>query len=308
MSMTVRRLRQPTGFAALIALLALGGAGLGWWGYAERKAALAAERRVELKYRELRSLAKLTPALTEDMAEKIAGAVKQAEQLRTALQVELRGGDGAGGLMAAVRIPVTRTDAYFDLASFVEKMRERAHALDVALKEDERFGFAEYAHDGPEITLIPAVFRQRIVTECLVENLLESRPRQILSVQHESSNSLKDAGGQGMNYFVMTTQRSLRVPGWVETTAVRVSFTGHTSVLRTFLNRLAALRVPLVVRVVEAEPAAPMEDSPEARAPGGPGFTSAVAAVPLVASPLTKFTITVEYLELTSPTSNPPGA
>src|SRR5207245_42405 len=101
-------------------------------------------------------------------------------------------------------------------------------------------------------------------------------PRALLSVQrerpltaaqralrHQPSRSgapgvlpVQGAGGAPADFFDPDPQLSVRQPGWIDSEAFRLEFTGPTPVLRDFLNTLATYRLPLIVSSVEVEPAA----------------------------------------------------
>ena len=134
------------------------------------------------------------------------------------------------------------------------------------------------------------------------------------------------------------------MPGFVDTEAFRFVFTGQTAALRAFLNRLASFELPVLVREVEVEPAAaedmiePPTEEPAAPAPAEPASETAAApsvvltldpaapatppqkapaakapraaprlstATPIVAKPVSKFTVTVEYVSLVPPATPP---
>ena len=80
------------------------------------------------------------------------------------------------------------------------------------------------------------------------------------------------------------------MPGRVESEAFRLEFTGQTAVLRAFLNSLAALPRPVIVRRVEVEPLTAESGASTAPVAGAP--------VPLVAQNLSKFAVVVECVEL----------
>jgi hypothetical protein len=135
---------------------------------------------------------------------------------------------------------------------------------------------------------------------------------------------------------------SVRVPPYVDSTAFRIVFTGQTTVLRGFLNRLASFELPVLVREVEVEPAtaedssvAATDDTTAAPAPDASAATTAPSivlnaeppaepatkpavvkvtrptAAPIVEKPLSKFTVTVEYIDLIPPAAadaNAPAA
>jgi hypothetical protein len=104
----------------------------------------------------------------------------------------------------------------------------------------------------------------------------------------------------------------------VEVSGFRLIFTGQTAALRALLNQLASFELPIIVRSVEVEPAAgedivaaPAEDAAAAPSqPAAPAVSIVLSApvakaakpvatiAPLVAKSISKFTVTVEYVEL----------
>jgi len=284
----------------VLALAVLGEAGL----LGERwSAARAARKRLDRTRRELRTLAASQPAPTAENAALIASELLRATQVLDELRDELAPtGETAERYFASA--PTRRPEAFFDLAAFVEAMRSRAREAGVVLRPDERFGFASYAHEAPETGQLAAVFRERLAVQYLLEALLGAQPHQLLSVQRacpeEKPGGRATAkpegrrgggvnGGAAPDYFEIDPRISLRVPGRVETTAIRLSFTGQTRSLRALLTTLAESELPVVVRAVEVAPA---ERQPEEPVPGPRGVA------PLVASAWSRFTVTVEFIAL----------
>jgi hypothetical protein len=164
------------------------------------------------------------------------------------------------------------------------------------------------------------VFRQRLAAEVMVDALLECRPDHLVAIQREAplgTGGTKDdrparvvpvpPGGRTADFFSIEPSLSSRVPGVADTMAFRLIFVGSTGVLRSFLNRLSSGGLPVVVRRVEVEPApgpgalpadtAPFPN-PQALRSSGP-ITEAAGGTITVASPtLSKFTVTVEFIEL----------
>lgn len=292
--------RYPVFAPLLLALGLLVVVEVGWVG--ERwRTARGARKRLDQARRELRATAAATPAPTPENAAAIATELARTREalaeLRTALTPLVSGGAEGSGL----RAPERRPDAYFDIAAFVEAMRARATQAGVALKPDERFGFSTYANEAPESDRLGAVFRERLVVQHLLEALIDARPRQLLGMQREQPREPsgrretasaggtrlgKPSGAGTTDYFEIDPAVSARVPGVVATTAFRVSFVGHTVVLRTLLNKLAEFEMPLVVRAVEVAPAdGPAEVSPRS------------AGVPVITPSWSRFTVTVELID-----------
>lgn len=330
-------------FSAALAVCGLVALGECWciferWS-ASREAAVALRKKTQ----ELQAMGGLTPAPTRETAKAIEGDLARALRALGSMQGELKGRGPSAERMRTAKVPSARTDAYFDLATFVEKTREMARAHDVELRpEAARFGFSLYANEGPEVERIASVFHQRQVAQYVMESLIDAKPRALLSVQREPALTKKEkedrdaaaiatANGappgpeampsvpDGPDFFAIDPRASARVPGYLDTTAFRLTFVGQTAALRSFLNKLASFELPVLVREVEVEPASANEAAePSAGVDDGAGAASSVVlttkpaakpapaapkaggASPIVTKPWCRFTVTVEYIELVS--------
>jgi hypothetical protein len=333
----------------LCVLVALGELALIYERYA---ASRDAAKQLQQKTQELQGMAGLVPPPKRDVAAAIEADLAKAQKALTAMESELKGRGPAAERIRTAKVPAARTEAYFDLATFVEHTRDLAKKNDVDVRpEAARFGFATYANEGPETERIEPVFRQRQVMQYLIDGLLEARPRAALSVRRERTQTKAerearaaaiangetpadvDAGDDGLDYFRIDPRVTARVPGFIDTMAFRFVFTGQTAALRNFLNRLASFELPVLVREVEVDTAtaeesasaAPEEASPEppvttaapsvvlstepAAKPAAPVRASRPStATPIVSKPLSKFTVTVEYIELVPPAAAADGA
>lgn len=295
--------RNPVlGAVLVLAVLAL--AAEAWYLQRAREQAAQALAGLEQKQQERDWLARQSPALSEAneqaIAQDLVHAARTLAGLRSALQPR-------EGRLPAPAVPAKPIDAFFDLAAFVEKTRALAARAQVMIKPEERFGFATHSNEGPAEELVPAVFRQRWAAQHLVEALLEARPRVLVGVQRErpltvgqraqrnqpgqpGTAAANPAAGATADFFDFDGANSLRVPGRVESEAFRLEFTGQTQALRAFLNSLAALPRPVIVRRVEVEPLTTESAAAAAPAAGAP--------VPLVTQNLSKFAVVVECVEL----------
>ncbi|MCR6656849.1 MAG: Amuc_1100 family pilus-like protein [Opitutus sp.] len=282
----------------MLTLLLVAAISVGWSverGFAHKK--LQAQLRT--KQREARNLAQVQPAPTPENEALVAADLEQANAALAAMRADLTGRSLSVDRLKLQSVPERRPDAFFDIADFVERMRFRAEQAGVGLKSDERFGFAEFAHVGPEQDEIPAVFRQRLVMQYLLEQLFDARPERLLTVRRERPTSATSRDTRATtttasaDLFEVDPRMTARVPGFVDATAFRLEFTGGTGTLRTFLNRLSTFELPLVVRSVEVE---------RQNEPAGLR-TSEGEIAPLVVPATSRFTVTVEYIELTEPAS-----
>ncbi len=357
-------------FATALTLCGLLVLGEGWLIYDRWDASRAAAKKLVDKEAELMAMKDLAPVPTRPVATAIEADLARARRAVAAMQAELKGRGPAAERLAAAKIPTARTDAYFDLATFVEKTRELARKNDVEIRpEASRFGFSLYTNEGPKEDRIASTFHQRQVVQFIVETLIEARPRSIFSIQREraltksekaavaAAQAAAAASGAGApppeppaeaapgtgspvepespDLFTVDPRVTARAPGYIDTTPVRIVFTGQTVTLRTFLNKLASFELPVLVREVEvdrataedavvatsteegANPDATAESAPASSvvisAPPPPVSTNkaaqkVAAAVPIVAKPLSKFTVTVEYLDLVAAPPAPADA
>lgn len=274
-------------FASLITLSVIAALGEGWCIYDRWKASRDAAKMFEAKKNELHAMGALAPAPKRDVAAAIEADLARAQHALDAMQAELKGRGPSAERLRTAKVPAARTDAYFDLATFVEKTRELAKAREVELRpEASRFGFALYANEGPEVDRIASVFHQRQIAQFLVESLLEAKPRALISVQREAALTKKEKDDrdatalaavsgappppdvvsptlpEGPDFFAIDPRASARVPGYLDATAFRLVFTGQTAALRAFLNKLASFELPVLVREVEVEPTTVADNTP----------------------------------------------
>jgi hypothetical protein len=326
--------------------------GEGWCIYERFAASRTTAKKLADKRAQLAQMATLAPAPTRDVAKAIEADLARAQAALGAMQSELKGRGPAAERMAKAKVPAARTDAYFDLATFVEKTRELARKNEVDVRpEAARFGFAAHANEAAEAERIEPVFRQRQVAQYLVESLIEAHPRALLSVKREPPLTKKEREDQdaaalaaaaavasgtppeataeiplpeGPDFFAIDPRVSVRAPGFLHTTGFRLAFIGETGSLRALLNKLATFELPVLVREVEVEPATAEEAAVMSEEPvpadntpppasvvltASPSAASTKAAspritstaAPIVTKPFSRFTVTVEYIELVAP-------
>lgn len=342
--------RHPL-FASLLVLCALLALGEGVCIYERWATARALTAKLVQKRAELQQMAALSPAPTRDTAAAIEADLARARHALEAMRAELGGHGAAAERLRAAKPPATRADAYFDLATFVERLRDLGKKESVEIRPDaERGGFSLYANEGPDLEHIEPVFRQRLVVEHVLGALFESHPRALLAVKRETplgkrereerDAALAAAGGapatdaplqvatdDAGDFFALDPRASVRAPGFLDATAFRVTFIGQTAALRAFLNRLAAFELPLLVREVQVEPTTfeeptptPPEETatsettksvpasvvltaeePVRKPPAKKSSRRLSTAAPIVARPFSKFTVTLECVELVAP-------
>jgi hypothetical protein len=306
-------------YYTLLGALGLAALAAGWGIYDRSSAAQKSAAQLTQKRNELNALQAVNPSPSE-----VNKAAVEADLLRTEIALgkmrqELKGVGPVAEALRNAPVPSEPTDVFFNLETFVEKMRQKAQSLKIKIKPDERFGFYTYISTGPDRDLIPQVFRQRQVGEYLLDALMDARPSEFLSLHRErpltKAESAALAAGQSLpsaptsassstasDFFQIDPRISARVPGFVGATAFRLTFISNTESLRILLNKLATFELPLVVRSVEVEPVVKAQANTlnsifgTAATPTTPAEPA--PPKPLVEKVLSKFTVTVELIDL----------
>lgn len=273
----------------------------------------------ELNQRKYQTLSENRIAPTAENSRLVLADLEQDSQVLVQM-LDTLNASGSNDLLLFQGVPPSRTDAYFNLATFVERTRQLAGQAGVEIGSEERFGFGAYANEGPDSEYIEAIFKQRRIAEVLLEALFSAKPARLNGVFRDDWEPAPDEPGgvrpvtrQGSNKvpetFVIDPQVTARVPDVVRTYAFRLEFVGQTASLRTFMNHVAGSDLPLIVRSVEVESFQPparntrgrREDPFAAIADQASNLdlpALQAARVPIVNRNLSRFAVTVEFLEI----------
>lgn len=250
----------------------------------------------------------------------VENSAAEIERQREELKLYHSSMQGQAGLAEAFADhPTSRSDAFFDIASFVDDYRERAinaglRAEDV---EDSHFGFEAYSSVGPAEGRLASVYKQRLVVAYILDRLFEAEPKSLIEVRRPGDGG--ENGNQG-GAFRLSPQFTAAIPDVADTSAYQVVFTGRASTLRSFLNQLTSFDMPLIVRNVQVDPAGQTGDrrreSSERRQPRRAAPRSSPAEteeqsedengaesrngerIPLVADNLSRFTVSMEFVDV----------
>lgn len=315
---------HPFFYTTLIVIGAVA-AGEAWLVFSQRSQTARLASEIEQKQQDLQAFARQNPFPSQENVALVEADRTQAEKTRGEIQTILRSGGEAAQRLAAASVPASSTDSYFDIANYVERIREAAQEAGVALPAENRLGFASYASTGAERELIEPVFRQRQYADYLMGVVLAAKPREFLSLQRERpltaaqrrqmaegqsvGGGQSGSGAEGGDYFAIDPRTSARVPGFVDTIPFRFAFVGTTGALRSVLNQLAQFELPVVVRSVEVEPLnrtggqtpapRPAANNPFALFGGEVSPPAAAEAErPLVEQTDSRFIVTVEFVSL----------
>ena len=241
--------------------------------------------------RDFRSMSQVSPSPSEAVARSVKADVAAYEGEVLCLEAALSGGAIAKELDEEA-VPRERTDAYFDLVSYTERLRTMARRHAVQIEMEESFGFSEYAKEGPAKKLIGKVFRERQILERALSLLLMSSPARLTLVERSAGSDSEEWEEQ--------TRLSLAVDGVVKTDFVRVEFSGETANLRSWLNRLGQSRLPVSVRSIEVAPEKSIASGNTSRRSNSSLLlTSELPETnPLVARLPSVFTVVLEILEI----------
>jgi hypothetical protein len=221
---------------------------------------------------------------------------------------------------------------------FISQMRRLAETEEIRIPANFGFGFDRYVEQStpPAQQFVVRVDKQRLILEYLLGELIASGPSGITRVQRETievpqtdarTTTTPRAGAAGRTTataaggdFRIDPAISARVPDAIDSLAFRITFTGFTESLQSFINRLAAFDYPVVVRSIEvSRPAAarttgaqrPQRTQTIEDIFGGfgggaaaPAQTAEPAQRPVIEDNESEFTLVLEFIELTLPRSN----
>ncbi len=210
------------------------------------------------------------------------------------------------------RDPQSKTDAFFEIARYVEEARRMAANAGIAVEREERFGFSAYANVGPVDKDIAMVHRQVSVMRFLLRALFESEVNEFLNIQREDPNAVPvvSLGARNRNerqgdLFRLNPGDSLGTQGVLSSMAFRVTFKSQSISMRNFINRLVDSSLPLVICSIdvsggefeEAEyDRTQVAENPFANPDVGDQLIKA-AQVPIISENESTFSVTIEFLD-----------
>lgn len=162
------------------------------------------------------------------------------------------------------------------MRGMVNNWRREAANRNIVVKDNMDFGYKKYVApktDAPKDAAVAPIWKQMCVLDYINKKLFASKseksPMAIISVQRELLAS-ESAGGKADNRkrarvrtsaathgdnFKIDDAVTARKAGSLDTLAFKFVFTGHTDVLRRFLNQLKDFDAMLVVRSIGVKPA-----------------------------------------------------
>ncbi len=241
--LTLPRRLLPAAVFVCILFLETGGAALGWWRWREAREARVAEER-------WRVALSGGPMPDGPAAGPVEEALQTMQRTRDMARQEC-------GVRPPPPAPRTRAEAYFELSEFVEAQRAAATAQGVAVKDGERFGFASHARQAPPLGQASRVLRQSSAAADLLGALWAARPYRFEGLQREDPDegpASRRTSRNEADFAEAPKAGFAALPAGCVTEHLRISFVGHGRALRRWLNRLADLPGPVVVRDVRVEP------------------------------------------------------
>jgi len=280
-----------------------------------------AKRNLQNAQASAESAEKAVPAPTP---ENKAAALKNVEDLQSSLNLTTSTLSDTKIKIDPKELPKDSAEFLIAVQSYVTKLQgkaaEKGVVLPLPLKE-YTFGMSMYIGGhapAPPPDKIPAVYTQMKVLDYVLGYLMseakqDGQPMMITGVSRENvgnGTASTDAPGGTSDIFAISPLVSAKGPG-VNTYAFQIEFISYTESLRILLNELKNFKMPLVVRSVEVEPAQASTITTAASigttAQPAPKMTAAekakaakeaVTRKPVVSENLSKFTLTIEYIEL----------
>lgn len=155
------------------------------------------------------------------------------------------------------------TAAYFELVGFVEDMNQMFSLAGIRVPEQVRFGFSQFAQQGPGTEILSAVMRQKQAAEALLRPLSLAKPKALVFLKREylapgnDSPTLlqRAAGSREIDRIHLEDTFTESVKHEVlESFSFELEFEGYTDSLREYLKYLWSARFPIVVTDLEVRP------------------------------------------------------
>tara|TARA_B100001093_G_C26723797_1_gene969004 strand:+ start:117 stop:1076 length:960 start_codon:yes stop_codon:yes gene_type:complete len=275
-----------------------------------------AEQEMKSAQANLKNLRFSDPAPSMENVEASAENVAQLQLALNAIREDLQRGDRLSissdgiGVMAGVQQFIS--DYQRKSSGQVDINNEPAP---ISLPQDFAFGFQEYIDEAKPLSdpkSSAVLDQQRQILSYLMDKLIEAKPTSLVSVEREVLEQVQSQ--QGGKSFQIDKAISSRVPGAIDTLAFRLSFTGYTDSLRSFLNNLAKFDLPIVVRSIDIQRQGGMKNTATSTnsnnldsifgAFGGSDDEEAPkeAQKPVISENLSTFTVVLEFIEIVLPT------
>ena len=275
-----------------------------------------AEQEMKSAQANLKNLRFSDPAPSMENVEASAENVAQLQSALNAIREDLQRGDRLSissdgiGVMAGVQQFIS--DYQRKSSGQVDVNNEPAP---ISLPQDFAFGFQEYIDEAKPLSdpkSSAVLDQQRQILSYLMDKLIEAKPTSLVSVEREVLEQVQIQ--QGGKSFQIDKAISSRVPGAIDTLAFRLSFTGYTDSLRSFLNNLAKFDLPIVVRSIDIQRQGGIKNTATSTnsnnldsifgAFGGSDDEEAPkeAQKPVISENLSTFTVVLEFIEIVLPT------
>ena len=283
----------------------------------ESGAIVEAERKMSTAQARLKSLRFSDPSPSVENVEASADNVAQLQSALNAIREDLQRGyslsissDGIG-VMAGVQQYIS--EYQLKSSGQVDTNNESAS---ISLPQDFAFGFQEYIEEAKPLTdpkRSAVLDQQRQILSYLMDKLIEAKPASLVSVEREVLEQLE--GQKSAQGFQIDKAISARVPGAVDTLAFRLSFTGYTDSLRSFLNNLAKFDLPIVVRSIDVQRQVGIKNTTESSSNKLDSIFAALgenndeevskeAQKPVISENISTFTVVLEFIEIVLPTDS----
>jgi len=198
--------------------------------------------------------------------------------------------------------PGRSLDIVMATSALLVELRQLAAEHRVVVRPDEGFGFSTYLAEAPERSTLPEVWAQLRAVRQVVTAVMSAGPDEHLGVARERPVALRasrhlarePSAGNPRDFFTPDPRVVVRPPADCRAVMLRIVFLARTDGLRRVLNALAEDRAPMIVRMVEVEPA----PSPS---PGSAGSDRRIAA-----RDASRFSLIVECVVQSTPENSLP--
>lgn len=207
------------------------------------------------------------------------------------------------------------TAAFFELAGFVEGMNQSLKREGISIAEGERYGFSQFAQQGPAPEILNAVMAQKRAATVILDALVAAQPdthnflkREYIDAQSKGGSVFQDAVPQSAasrTQFEDTIIPGPKMAGF-ESYTFELQFEGYSESLREFLKALMVADYPVLVKALQVLPLDRYEVVPDStRAASNNPFDllasasdqeAIVGPVPIIRNNLSAFNLQLEVV------------
>lgn len=189
---------------------------------------------------ELQSLLCLNPSPIEKNIAVTTASLHQVHRLR----------DQWNNALGSFHHSKTPMECFLNIQKEIELIKAQAKIAKVGVDSKCNFGFLKYISNGkmPAVESLQALDRQCQIIKILSVALIQSNPKEILSCTREPILGESELDDSLLN---VSSSLHLKIHDIFYSNMFKISFTGSTQTLRSFINKIEQMPIPIFIRNIQ---------------------------------------------------------